>query len=107
MVGIKGVVIEKLKIGLVKIQLETGKWFWTTPTPQLKPRRRVLVGWDLTHNQPTFIKTSFEDVDIDEPDEDDTPVNVEHYDVIDEALNDVFSMTERSDGHDVNEVNDV
>ena len=103
---LKGVVLEKLK-GLIKIQLETGEHFWTTPTPQLKPMVRVLVGWDWTHNQPTFIKTKFEDQSVDEPDEDNIPANVECYDVIDEVLNDVFSITERSMGHDVNEVNDV
>jgi len=103
---IKGVVLEELK-GLIKIQLETGEHFWITPTPQLKPKARVLVGWNWTHNQPTFVKTSFEDVDVDEPDEDDIPVSVERYDLIDETFNDVFSMTERSEGHDVNDVNDV
>ena len=102
---LKGVVLEKLK-GLIKIQLETGNIFWTTPTPELVPTVRVLVGWDWTHNQPTFVKTKFEDPNIDEPDEDKLPAN-ECYGTIDETMIDVFSMTEHSEGLEINEVNDV
>ncbi len=103
---IKGVVLKKLK-GIVEIKLETGEHFWITPTPQLKLKTRVLVGWDWTHSQPTFIKTKFEDTEIEEPDEDIIIDTTPNYGVIDETFNEVFSMTERSTVFEDNDVNDV
>jgi hypothetical protein len=100
---LKGVVIEVLH-SLVKVRLETGKHFLTTPPHPLKINARVSVGWDMTHNQPTKIITE-SDLEIKEIKGEYMPTEINYTDgVVDEEVSNVFSTTECPKVIDVNDV---
>jgi len=53
---LKGIV-QEFKHGMAKIELQSGKTFWTMPTSNMQKLSHVLVAWDWTLNEPGRVLT--------------------------------------------------